>query len=174
MTTKVFDIVLDAPNDQRVLTLMEALELREQGIPAIPISLDSKKPAIKWKRYQTELPTDEALVEFFGRVRRNIGVVTGAFSKVVCVDTDNEAGVRWVEEHMPRARVRVRTGGGGTHFWFKHPGTRVKTDSRVTGDPSVGVDVRGDGGYALVPPSIHPRTKLPYEWISGSLQGGLL
>ena len=44
MTTKVFDIVLDAPNDQRVLTLMEAFELREQGIPAIPISLDSKKP----------------------------------------------------------------------------------------------------------------------------------
>ena len=172
MTT--YDLTLDAPDDPRLLTLLAAFELREQGIPAIPISLDSKKPAIKWKRYQTELPTDEALVEFFGRVRRNIAVVTGRFSRVVCMDTDNVTGVEWVEEHMPRSAARVRTGSGGTHFWYRHPGTPVKTRARVAGDPSIGVDVRGDGGYAIVPPSVHPRTKLPYEWISGSLQMEML
>lgn len=49
----------------------------------------------------------------------------------------------------------TRTGSGGLHFWFSGPGGkgnrgRVRLDGRPTG-----IDVRGDGGYVLVPPSGH-------------------
>ena len=47
----------------------------------------------------------------------------------------------------------IRTGGGGWHFYFEHPGTFVRNDTGRRLGP--GIDVRGDGGYVLAPPSVH-------------------
>ena len=157
MTT--YNLTVDTPDDPRLLTLLAAWEYRGQGIPTIPVSLKTKRPVIRWKRFQDSLPTDDELVEFFGKVHRNIGIVTGSFSKLVVVDVDNQAGLRWVGENLPPTNVRVRTGSGGQHFYFRHPGGHVKTSARVTGDPGIGVDIRADGGFAVVPPSVHPNTR---------------
>jgi hypothetical protein len=46
----------------------------------------------------------------------------------------------------------VRTGSGGLHLFFAHPGGIVR--NRVGLLP--GVDLRGDGGFVVAPPSIHP------------------
>jgi hypothetical protein len=51
---------------------------------------------------------------------------------------------------------RAETGGGGTHFFFKHP------DADVVGKLGEGVDVKSRG-YILAPPSIHP-SGTPYAW----------
>ena len=96
----------------------------------------------------------------------NIGVRTGQASGLVVVDVDPRHGGdetlrRLIEEHgqfpvLPCAR----TGGGGWHFYFAHPGGTVRNSEGAVGP---GVDVRGDGGYVVVPPSVH-QTGVGYTW----------
>ena len=89
----------------------------------------------------------------------NIGLVTGKPSGVIAIDIDPAKGgvTTWADAHagqeMPATR-ESQTGGGGRHILYRHPlnGTVIKTGTNVLGP---GVDVRGDGGYIVVPPSIH-------------------
>jgi hypothetical protein len=95
----------------------------------------------------------------------NVGIRTGAESGLVVIDVDpDHAGERsldaLVERHGPfydDCRT-VRTGSGGLHFYFRHPGVTVRNDTgRRLGS---GIDVRGDGGYVLAPPSLHASGRL--------------
>ncbi len=60
-----------------------------------------------------------------------------------------------------RRRVEALTGGGGRHLYFRHPGGIVR--NRVGLAP--GIDVRGDGGCVVAPPSVHPSGKR-YAWVA--------
>src|SRR5207244_3547456 len=57
--------------------------------------------------------------------------------------------------------VEATTGGGGTHLYFRHPGIWVPTKVGIMN----GIDVRGDGGYVVAPPSRHASGKT-YFWES--------
>ena len=89
----------------------------------------------------------------------NIAVVTGAHSGVVGLDIDprhrGEAGlaalIRDIGE-LPET-LTTRTGGGGLHLFFKHPGVHLKNAQELNG--YTGVDFRGDSGYLCLPPSKH-------------------
>lgn len=49
--------------------------------------------------------------------------------------------------------VTAITGGGGEHYWYRQPpGSHYGND---TGDLPLGLDVRGEGGYIVAPPSLH-------------------
>lgn len=88
----------------------------------------------------------------------NWAVATGERSGVWVLDidvrNDGEANFKaWLAEHhvtLPETRV-VNTGGGGWHYFFAMPDRPVS--NRVNVVP--GVDVRGDGGYVLLPGSNH-------------------
>lgn len=54
------------------------------------------------------------------------------------------------------------TGDGGRHLYLRHPGFEVP--NRVGIRP--GLDLRGDAGYVVAPPSIHPSGQ-PYRWRDG-------
>jgi hypothetical protein len=54
----------------------------------------------------------------------------------------------------------VLTGGGGCQFYFKYPESELRNSAGKLGD---GLDIRGDGGYVVAPPSIHPSGK-QYQW----------
>jgi hypothetical protein len=90
----------------------------------------------------------------------NVGLRTGAASGLVVVDVDPAHGgaaslAGLVARHgafFAGTRV-VRTGGGGLHLYFAHPGAAVPNDAGRRLGP--GLDVRGDGGYVLAPPSLH-------------------
>lgn len=89
----------------------------------------------------------------------NVGVRTGAASGLVVVDIDpdhdGERSLdRLLEQHgeLPAGRV-VRTGSGGRHLYFRHPGGLVRNDVGRRLGP--GPDIRGDGGYVIAPPSHH-------------------
>jgi hypothetical protein len=91
----------------------------------------------------------------------NIGVATGAVSKIFVVDVDgDDAALRQLGD-MP-STVSVTT-ARGQHYYFKYPDMPVRNSA---GKIAPGVDVRGDGGYVLAPPSIHP-TGLRYRWTAG-------
>lgn len=53
------------------------------------------------------------------------------------------------------------TGTSGRHIYFEHPGRDVRNSAGKLG---LGLDVRGDGGYVLLPGSVHRDTGRVYEW----------
>jgi putative DNA primase/helicase len=93
----------------------------------------------------------------------NVGIVTGARSGLVVLDVDPaKGGLESLAQLFPNgapSTLTVATGGGGLHFYLKHPGGRVPC--RVGFMP--GLDVRGDGGLVVAPPSGHA-SGLSYSW----------
>lgn len=62
----------------------------------------------------------------------------------------------------PFATTRSRTGGGGLHLLYRAPlGLTLRNSNDKLGP---GVDVRGRGGYIVLPPSLHPNGQT-YVWI---------
>jgi bifunctional DNA primase/polymerase-like protein len=61
------------------------------------------------------------------------------------------------------ATLRQRTGSGGTHFFFNRPSGLDIKNRRVLD----AVDIKCEGGYVLLPPSLHIRGNR-YEWIDNS------
>ena len=71
------------------------------------------------------------------------------------------------EQHgrLPEAPMTL-TGGGGRHLYFAHPGGHVGNRAGIR----PGIDLRGDGGCIVLPPSIHPSGNT-YEWVPGRAPG---
>lgn len=98
----------------------------------------------------------------------NIAVATGEKSGFIVVDVDPEKGgfasMRALISTYGQLieKVYQNTGGGGWHILFKHPGIRIGNvqNSQKLG---AGVDVRGDGGYIVITPSLHQSGKR-YSW----------
>ena len=94
----------------------------------------------------------------------NVGVATGASSRLLVFDVDLPDGptslARLEADHRDLPPTcEQRTGSGGRQLLFAHPGGTVGNRARLL----PGIDVRGDGGYIVVPPSIHP-TGSRYQW----------
>ena len=97
----------------------------------------------------------------------NLGIRTGATSGLVVVDIDPEHGgldtIRRLNTEIPLPRgLRVRTGSGGWHLYFAHPEGEIRNSAGTA--LGTGVDVRGDGGYVVAPPSRHMRGG-EYRWV---------
>ena len=89
-----------------------------------------------------------------------LAIRTGVMSGLLVVDIDPRNG-----GHLDRALMAptatVATGGGGWHLHYQHPGGT--TTAKLSDHP--GVDLKGDGGYVVAPPSIHPTTGQLYRWV---------
>jgi putative DNA primase/helicase len=94
----------------------------------------------------------------------NVGIATGAGSGIFVVDVDGAAGENALmglqdqHEELPDTLVGL-TGGGGRHLLFQHPGTSVGNKVALREH----LDIRGDGGYIVAPPSVHPNGN-SYAW----------
>jgi hypothetical protein len=130
-------------------TLGYALRYAQRGFSVIPLKPDSKRPALaSWTRYQTEHASTRQLKAWFGNgnpKQHGVGVVTGAVSGLVVLDIDPGGSVPVV---LPRT-YRVIT-PRGQHMYFRWPGEPVL--NKVALFPNV--DLRGDGGYVVAPPSV--------------------
>ncbi|HUP68580.1 MAG TPA: bifunctional DNA primase/polymerase [Acidimicrobiales bacterium] len=113
--------------------------------------------------------TDEAAIRAWWRrwPQANVAVRTGAASELVVLDVDpghggDESVKALVAEHgrFPPGPV-VATGGAGRHLYLAHPGAPVRNDAGRRLGP--GIDLRGDGGYVIAPPSRHASGG-GYEW----------
>lgn len=117
-----------------------------------------KKPAVGWKRLQTQRGT---LGELFDRTDFDgIGCVTGPVSGGLCVrDFDEVAAYnQWAEKHPRLARElpTVRT-SRGYHVYFRteRPVYAKFEDGELIGDSL---------HYVVLPPSAHPSGAV-YEWV---------
>ncbi|WP_433298965.1 bifunctional DNA primase/polymerase [Actinoplanes sp. CA-030573] len=87
-----------------------------------------------------------------------LAIRTGRICGVAVVDIDPRNGGRVLTDLMPPTRC-VRTGSGGWHLYYRHPG--IKLAAKLRGHQ--GIDIKADGGYVVAPPSIHPGTRQPYR-----------
>ena len=99
----------------------------------------------------------------------NVAVATGPDAGIWVLDIDpasqGEASLAALEAAYGELAPTwcVETGGGGFHLWFQYPGKRLQSS---VGRLGLGLDVRADGGYVIVPPSCH-RSGDRYRWATG-------
>ena len=102
----------------------------------------------------------------------NVGLRTGPEAGIFVIDVDPRHGglETWlaiVAEHgEPPITKEAITGGGGNHLFFRYPtGRRIASGANVLG---AGVDIRGEGGYVVAPPSNH-QAGSDYRWDGDSI-----
>jgi putative DNA primase/helicase len=150
-------------NKQTLSVLEWAREYRDKGFSVIPIKPKDKAPMIKWAQYQNRLATDKELELWFGNgSENNIGIVTGKISGIDVLDLDSKDSVQYAEENEFLNTPLVKT-GKGFHCYCRHKDGVRNFQKR---DNLPGIDLRGDGGYVVAPPSIHP-SGLQYQWVEG-------
>jgi hypothetical protein len=133
---------------------MSCRTFRESSWYLFPLRPRSKVPATP-NGFKDAVAQSARASEFEGY---NVGLRTGAESGIVVLDVDKKHGgleslhtlldahgYDWAET------LAVVTGGGGRHFYFQHPGHPVRNRAGIL----PGIDIRGDGGYVVAPPSLH-------------------
>ena len=168
--------------DQRERLYNAAIEYLDRGWSIIPISPAQKTPWAPWAEYQHRQPTEDEVEDWFtnGVVSKNghvlhdfdLAVITGSTSGVVIVDADNDEAIAEAQRLGLTSECQVKTRRGKHYYWI-HDGTdqhRLKVGGHVKATdfswPKFdGLDFKGDGGYALLPPS---RTSDggTYEWLT--------
>jgi hypothetical protein len=102
-----------------------------------------------------------------------VALRTGKESGVFAVDVDPRNGGSYSVEHLESQHgplpesVESKTGGGGRHLLLQWPGEKVPCS---VGKIAPGIDVKGDGGYVILPPSDHKSGK-QYCWMIGQEPG---
>ena len=151
------------------LLLKAALAYAKRGVPVFPCEPGAKRPLTHNGHW--DATTDPRAIERWWKrwPTANVGVPTGKKSGLAVLDVDlgsdgpkSLAKLEGASVPAPKT-IRVRTGGGGTHIYFRYPGdVEIRNSAGLLGS---GLDVRGEGGYVVVPPS---RTRDPYEWLDSS------
>ena len=137
--------------------------LKWQSFPCLP---NDKKPLVKWADAATT--EENMLIGWWDTTpAANIGIACGKRSGIVVIDIDVDhdgyeslAELIAIHGKLPDTPVS-KTGSGGEHIFFKHPGIEIHNSAGKLGK---GIDVRGDGGYVVAPPSRHPNGNY-YEWV---------
>lgn len=89
----------------------------------------------------------------------NIGIATGSASGIVVLDVDGPGGEKAVDGLCWNSPTPTSLTGKGRHLFFRHPGNPIQNAVRLREQ----VDIRGDGGYIVAPPSLH-HSGIRYRW----------
>jgi hypothetical protein len=95
----------------------------------------------------------------------SIGMACGKESGVWVLDIDMPDGIKSLSEiereneRLPKT-LSQRTGGNGTQYFWKWNGHEIRNKAGL----KTNIDVRGEGGYVILPPSSHPSGNA-YRWI---------
>jgi hypothetical protein len=152
-----------------------AMQLAARGMAVFPLQPRGKLPLIKKEDGGNGCLDATRDVNIIGdwwrrEPRANIGIATGAKSGVFVLDVDlhhdGEVSLRTLEARMRPlpSTVEVVTGSKGRHLYFKLPDFEGAPQIRNSaGKLGEGLDIRGEGGYVVAPPSIHPSGGI-YTW----------
>ena len=118
----------------------------------------------------------------------NVGIITGLLSGIIVMDCDDQKSEDWWKANRPFTTWQV-TSGRGRHFGYRYPEgfdgltKRLKTNSHLGcafkaprahtpaehaaqcphGGALCSLDIRGDGGFIAMPPSVHKSGRV-YAW----------
>lgn len=150
-----------------------ALGYVREGFAVFPLQPSGKTPFPGSRGFKDASRKEADVIRWWtNEPDANIGIATGAVSGgVFAIDVDDGHGgsghdgsdalEKWESEHgeFPETRAST-TGSGGRHILYRCPsGVSVKSAAGLVDF----VDVRGDGGYIVAPPSTHPNGNM-YAW----------
>lgn len=133
--------------------LQHALDHAARGRPVFPCRPGGKEPLTTRGHLDASTDPDQVRAWWRSWPEANIGVPTGERSGIYALDVDQPAGLDALEaEHgkLPATRTHS-TGSGGMHYLYRYPADAEIRNS--AGKLAHGIDVRGEGGYIIVPPS---------------------
>ena len=132
--------------------LNAAIEYLDRGFSVIPVKRSDKRPYFEWEEFQHRHPTPDEIEAWWKEwPQANVAIVTGQISGIAVVDADGPGGAQFVNENFPPTTVKAQS-YKGPHRYFKTNGTIVHCSTKTV-HPEV--DIRGEGGYIVAPPSIH-------------------
>lgn len=148
----------------------------ERGLAIIPLGVGKKEPVTKnglndWTDNPGQIDVWWGQGEHAGKRGNpsyNVGMACGQVSGgIIAIDLDCHSADAngadylhdWEVEHgkLPETWTQI-TGSGGKQLFY-----RASQDIRNSANGEIGVDVRGNGGYVVLPPSLHPCGEC-YEW----------
>lgn len=149
-----------------------ALGYAAKNLPVFPCNQQNKRPLVP--NGLNDASTDQDTVRGWWERWPDamIGMPTGARTGFWALDVDDPEAFEACAIKSPATR-RCNT-GKGYHLLFKYdPAREIRNSQRhpKTGWPFPGLpgcEVRGEGGYVIVPPSLHPNGRR-YQWHDGSL-----
>lgn len=144
------------------IALAHAKKYLANGWSVFPIPHGKKEPVIKWGEYRERHATTEEVEAWFSEKESNVGIVTGKLSNLTVLDADGTSGIKELDSMRLVSTASVLTGGGGKQLFFQHSGETNKWTSK----DHEGLDSRGEGGYVVAPPSLHP-SGMKYRWATG-------
>ncbi len=157
--------------EENISNLDAALIYAGRGWHVFPCEARGKKPLIKeWQKRATT--NAEQIIQWWQKwPNANVAIATGEASGLIAIDVDprhggDESLRDLIEAYEPLPEtIIVATGGGGFHPIFAFPkGSNIRNSAGKLGP---GIDVRGEGGYIIAPPSMHESGKV-YEWLKVS------
>lgn len=148
-----------------------ALDYASSGWSVLPVRPEEKRPFMSnWLQYNSTKATEEQIKNWFKSLSgAGVGVVTGRISEIVVLDVESACStpISEILKLYPTGRV-AKTGSGGYHLFFKYPVGVTHINNRVRMFENV--DLRADGGFIVLPPTLHPSGNL-YEWINTDEMG---
>ena len=152
------------------MTVTAAMALANRGLAVFPVDPMTKAPKTR-HGCKDATRTEASIIQLWRKwPAAGIGVATGKPSGIVAIDIDpsngGEDGFADLagEIGAPGRTVQVLTPRGGYHLWFKAPAVAVACSA---GKLAPGVDIRGDGGYVVAPPTTRPDGS-GWRWAPGS------
>lgn len=161
--------------------LQAAQQLAAQGYKVFPVPPGKKQSYVAQRsRFGSGeawgMTNDATLIEKYWKKwpNANVGLPTGAVNSVIVIETDTAKGHSSLkvdgEEALKGLQERLgalpktwmaESPSGSLHRFYSHPGGKVKNSASELGP---GIDVRGDGGMVVAPPSA--RKDGAYRWLN--------
>lgn len=140
-----------------------------RGWSAIPLTQRDKTPwpnfALAQYQRQRKASTDEIYHWWKSSPDANVGICTGKISGLFVVDCDSPQAYERVQTEGYLETLVSQT-GKGYQIFFEYPNFPVSNRAKPVRD-YLGIqemDIRGDGGYVVAAPSVHPNGAI-YKWL---------
>lgn len=140
--------------------LKAALAYAKRGWKVFP--LDSKRPLAGTHGHK-DATTDPKQIKAWWKdyPTANVGIACSSEHGPIVLDVDSgEAEELVASLDLPPTLIAV-SGKKGRHLYFAPDGKAIRRKTKLKG---VGLDLLGNGGYVVAPPSVHPETGRTYAW----------
>jgi hypothetical protein len=162
-----------------------------KGLNVISLKPKSKQPSIAWKFLTISIPSREQLENWFVNTDNNIGIITGRISSAFAIDIDGHETYNFFIQKIDllssedkqlvksvKDTMKIKTGSGNTNLIFRFNPEEFPIGDELSNtilwkDSSSNqqnnhseIRLKGEGGYIVVPPSIHENDKA-YELVNG-------
>lgn len=140
-------------------------EYVNSGWCILPVKPEEKRPYMtNWLQYTKQKPSMQTVENWFNSLSgAGVGAVTGKVSNMVVLDVESwcKTPIQEILKKYPTQTI-ARSGSGGWHLYYQYPQGISKVSNRV--GIFEGADLRADGGFIVLPPTLHQNGRR-YEWV---------